>query len=277
MKKVICVFLTLICLLNLAACEKGDAPYTPIPENFEDYEIGGANYDGVIITETFEGYANNSELAVECEYVGPYEYMRLETRFEQPDGTEVTGQKNFTYQKFKVISVLRGEFSESEIIVRTDGGTVYTEDKKRIIEEYNWTPDFKAGDKWIFFLNKGSRLDKFCIDGDYYIRESEIMCFDEKLDKYRTLRNMDTLQLTPDAKGEVASKYCFTAQELKAVLDEIAAPLPPQDLQERIDYRLELAKKELERGEITQSIYDDIVQQTKPYDYARILVRHKAE
>lgn len=258
MKKAICLFLTVVCLLSLASCYKGDAPYTPIPENTEDYEMGGAIHCGVILPLSFEEYAKRSELAIECEYIGPYEYMLLETKDKQIDADDA--QITFTYQKFKVTSVLRGEFSDSEIIVRTSGGTVYTKDKKRITDEYEWTPDFKEGQKWILFLNKGSRLDRFCIDSEYYTTVGEIIRFDEKLNKYCTLTNTDALQLTAKAKGESADKYCFTANELKTLLDDIAAPPPPTDEKQRIDYNAELGDGE----------------ESKIYDYARIVVRHKA-
>ncbi|MBQ8606040.1 MAG: hypothetical protein IJ408_04825 [Clostridia bacterium] len=269
MKKTFCLFLIAICLLSLASCAKGDAPYTPIPENTEGLNMGGSINCGVLMSGSFEEYAQSSELAVECEYVGPYEYMRLER-------DDV--QRNFTYSRFRVISVLRGELSESEIIVRTDGGAVYFKNGEfdGISDEYSWTPDFKEGDRFILFLNKGSRLDRFCIDSEYYNFLYNMFHLNKNTDKYCISLSPDVLPLTSDARGEIADNYCFTADELKALLDDIAAPIPPSEEQERLEYNVSLEDKKLSEGKSTEEMYES-VKNAKIYDYARIVVRHKAQ
>lgn len=266
MKRAMCLFLTVICLFCLAACTMGDAPYTEIPENKGEFELERNDIDGEIPTASFEEYSQTSELAVECEYVGPIEYMRLETKGEQ---------MNFTLNKFRVISVLRGELQSSEIIVRMDGGTVYLKDKRCIEENFEWTPRFQEGERCIMFLNKGSRLDYFCIDSEYYCTQNKLFYFDKEMNKYRSLAGRDTLTLTPDASAEYADNYCFTAAELKDLLDNIAAPVPPTNEQSRIDYIIALEKKKLENGEITEKQYEQTVENCKIHKYSRIVARHK--
>ena len=220
MRKILFFILLSVCML-LSSCNNGDAPYTEIPKNIEGLNINGGEIDNVHLDDykSILEIAENSDLVIECEYISPTEYLRVKAG---------KTAMNFTDHEFKTVSVLRGDFEDDTVTLRTYGGEVYFKDGKYdgYIEDYCGDPsEFAKGQKYLLFLSLPSPEYELNTKGEHYFLTAHFESLYYYDENSKTYKNGGTdeqpIPLTKESAQQYKRGLSFKAAELKSVLEDL--------------------------------------------------------